>query len=447
MKLKEALSQIRPTDEQSEKIYGDILNKLSEVPPKEKEETNAVMKKRKIVMSVIAAAAAVVIAGGSVYAVSPDVREAVKNLLGINRTSVNDYYEIAKNIDEIDPNQPLPQADETAAENTKTNDTGISKADILGDSLTVTENDYKEFSEGVYVKLIGAVNCGDYAEILTEWRFDDPCIYGEYSLSDFNISTFPGYISHFGGGGGLYPDDHRMLNSVTVYFSKDIPEDMKFTMEVTSLYKSDSENSIDIDGYFSADFTIGKPIRSCTIDMEPTKISWSHPYMMGAVAEMEMSGISYSPKAVKINLRMLNNCIVKWHGYRNYYNSTSMFCHFGGDSQHILDYKTDPDDYIALKFKMSDGTLKCANFSGAHSDRNIIDTDTVINDDEDWDIASNDIPRDKPAVVTFSMEDVVDYTNVEAIVFCGKEIPITEKDFGLELAPVDTEPATTTPAE
>lgn len=441
MKLKEALSQIKPTNEQSEKIYGDILDKLSEVSPETKKETNVIMKKRKAIMSVIAAAAAIAVAGGSVYAVSPDVWEAVKNLFGINKSSVNDYYEIAKNIDEIDPDQPLSHVEETEETVNSTN----SNADILGDALAVSESDYKEFSEGIYAKLIGAVNCGDHAEVLTEWKFDKPCVYGEYSLYDFNISTSTEYIIRFfGGGGGLYPDDHRMINSVTVDFSKDIPEDMIFTMEVTRLYKSDSENSIKIDGYFSADFTIGKPIKSCTIDMEPTEISWSHPYMMGSVAEMEMSGISYSPKTIKINLRMLNDCIVKWQGYRNYYNSTSMFYHFGGDNQHILDYETGPDDYIPLKFKMSDGTLKSANFSSVYSDKNIIDTDT---DDEDWDIASNDIPRDKPVVVTFSMYDVVDYTNVEAIVFCGKEIPITEKDFGLDLAPVDTEPIETTPAE
>ena len=83
MKLKGALSQIRPTEEQREKIYGDILNKLSERPPEKKKETNIVMKKRKIITSVAAAAAAVAIAGGAVYAASPEVREMVRQVIEI----------------------------------------------------------------------------------------------------------------------------------------------------------------------------------------------------------------------------------------------------------------------------------------------------------------------------------------------------------------------------
>ncbi len=454
MNLKEALSQIRPTDKQSEKIYGDILDKLSEVPPETKKETNVIMKKRKAVMSVIAAAAAVAIAGGSVYAVSPDVREAVKNLFGINRSSVNDYYENAETLYEIGTNKPLPHAED--AEET-VNDTNPN-ADILGDALAVSESDYKEFAEGIYAKLIGVVNCGDYAEVMTEWKFDEPCRNGEYIFSEMNISAFPEYIRGYSGGYHVYPDDHRMICSTRIKFGeKDIPEDMIITLEVKNLDKADSENvhrGIIVEGYFSADFTIGKPLKTCTIDMEPTEISWTHPYMMGSVAEMEMSKISYSPKTVKIDLRMLNDCIVKWRysgeggqGYSKNYNNTNMLYHIGGDSLHMLDYETDPDDYIPLKFKMSDGTLKSANIALVESDfSNDIDKNTLITE-EDWLMASYNIPKDKPATVTFSLVDVVDYTNVEAIVFCGKEIPITERDFGLELAPVETEPAATTSAE
>ncbi len=442
MNLKEALSQIKPTNEQSEKIYGDILDKLSEVPPETKKETNAVMKKRKIVMSVIAAAAAITIAGGSVYAVSPDVREAVKNLFGINRSSVNDYYENAETLYEIGTNKPLPHAEDTEETVNSTNP----NADILGDALAVSESDYKEFSEGIYAKLIGVVNCGDYAEVMTEWKFDEPCRYGEYRFKDYSISAFPEYIRGYNGGGGLYLDDHRMISSMRLKFGeKDIPEDMIITFEVKSLDKADSENAhgnIIVEGYFAADFTIGKPLKTCTIDMEPTEISWSHPYMMGAVAKMEMSKINYSPKTVRIDLRMLNDCIVHWNVGRNgsfFYNNAFMFYHLGGDSLHILDYETTPDDYIPLKFKMSDGTLKSANIALVESDfSNDIDKNTLITE-EDRLMATYNIPKDKPATVTFSLVDVVDYTNVEAIVFCGKEIPITERDFGLELAPVDTD--------
>lgn len=59
MELKKALSQIKPTEKQKEKIYGDILDKLdrlSEKPPEKEKETNIIMKKRKIIMSAVACA-------------------------------------------------------------------------------------------------------------------------------------------------------------------------------------------------------------------------------------------------------------------------------------------------------------------------------------------------------------------------------------------------------
>ncbi len=446
MKLKEALSQVKPTSEQSDKIYGDILDKLAELSPKEKKETNAVMKKRKIIMSVIAAAAAITVAGGSVYAVSPDVREAVKNLFGINRSSVNDYYKNIETLYEIGTSHTLPHAEGSEETVNSTNP----EADILGDALAVTENDYKKFSEGIYAKLIGVVNCGDYAEVMTEWKFDEPCRYGEYIFSELNISAFPEYIRGYNGGHKAYLDDHKMVCSTRIKFGeKDIPEDMIITLEVKSLDKADSENvhrGIIVEGYFAADFTIGKPLKTCTIDMEPTEISWTHPYMMGSVAEMEMSKIIYSPKTVKIDLRMLNDCIVKWRyegkggrGFRKEYNNTNMLYHLGGDTLHMLDYETDPDDYISLKFKMNDGTLKSANISIVESDFSPnIDKNTLITE-EDWLMASYNIPKDKPATVSFSLVDAVNYTNVEAIVFCGKEIPITEKNLGLDITAFDTE--------
>ncbi|MDE5859651.1 MAG: hypothetical protein K2H23_04615 [Oscillospiraceae bacterium] len=74
MKLKRALSQIIPTEEQREKIYGDILEKLSEDQPEKEKETRFTMKKRKMITSIVAATAAVVIVGSTVYAASPEVR-------------------------------------------------------------------------------------------------------------------------------------------------------------------------------------------------------------------------------------------------------------------------------------------------------------------------------------------------------------------------------------
>lgn len=86
MRLKRALSQIKPSEGQREKIYGDILDKLeklSEEPPENEKETRFVMKRRKILTSMAAALAAVVIVGGTVYAASPEVREKVRQVITV----------------------------------------------------------------------------------------------------------------------------------------------------------------------------------------------------------------------------------------------------------------------------------------------------------------------------------------------------------------------------
>ena len=57
MKLKKALSQIKPTEEQRERIYGGILDRLDKLPEKPSEkETKFIMQKRKIIMSAVACA-------------------------------------------------------------------------------------------------------------------------------------------------------------------------------------------------------------------------------------------------------------------------------------------------------------------------------------------------------------------------------------------------------
>lgn len=70
MRLKRALSQIRPTGNQREKIYGDILDKLEKLPeetPEKEKETRFIMKKGKIIISA-AACALVLICGITVSA-------------------------------------------------------------------------------------------------------------------------------------------------------------------------------------------------------------------------------------------------------------------------------------------------------------------------------------------------------------------------------------------
>lgn len=62
MRLKRALSQIRPTGDQREKIYGDILDKLEKLSEEQPEKERFVMKRRKILTSM--AACALILIGG-----------------------------------------------------------------------------------------------------------------------------------------------------------------------------------------------------------------------------------------------------------------------------------------------------------------------------------------------------------------------------------------------
>lgn len=416
MKLKGALSQIRPTEEQREKIYGDILNKLSERPPeKEKKETNIVMKRRKIITSVVAAAAAVAIAGGSVYAVSPEVREAVNNILGINRQSTEEYYEIQ-------------------------NAWGNSSAgiEVIEDALTVTENDFTEFAEGIRAKLVSVVNCGTSVELIVEFEFDDDIKKGEYVIFDTEIKgASPEYPIGYSGGGIDVSDSGKAYTSFLLNDTESIPEDHVMTLEITSLDKANSQNihntseayaddpSVKIYGHFSADFTVGTPIKPYSVNVEPEEITWTHPHMGGETAHMEISGLKYSPKEISVDLRMVEDCLVDCefeHGGAQYFNSIVMFTDgitgLGGS------------EFNPLKFKMSDGSLKDSQYYNFTSDA-VFDIDkSTFTTDLDWIKASQDIYSDKPTAVTFQLLGIMDYTDVEAIVFCGKEIPITEKDFG-----------------
>ncbi len=411
------MSQIRPTEEQREKIYGDILNKLSERPlEKEKKETKIVMKRRKLATYVVAAAAAVAVAGGSVYAVSPEVRESVNNILGINRQSTEEYYEIQ-------------------------NAWGNSSAgiEVIGDALTVTENDFTEFAEGIRAKLVGVVNNGTSAELILEFEFDEPVKNYEYILEDVSISAFPKYLHSYSYGLLNATEGNKVYETVRLEDIENIPKDMTITIEIKTLDKANSKGmhdtdetcaddpSVKIHGNFSADFKIGTPIKSYSANIEPAEISWTHYRMGGETARMEITALKYSPKKISVDLRMLEDFLVihnDEYGGVQYFNNTQMFC----------DSIMGNEKAMPLKLKMSDGSLKDVLYYNVDSNAvNDIDKNTLVTD-MDWIKASWDIYSDKPTTVTFEIAGIVDYTDVEAIVFCGKEFPITERNFGINAA-------------
>lgn len=378
-------------------------------------------KVKRITTCIAAAVAAVVIVGGTVYAASPEVRETVNNFLGINRQATQDYYDIYT-IDDA----PI-----------------VTDIEIIESALTVTENDFTEFAPGIRSKLVSVVNSGSFAEVLLEFEFDEPVKNGEYCIENMSITAAPNALFSYSGGMLMTSDSGKIYSSILLRDFENIPEDMIFTLKATDLDKANSKNvhhtdesygddqSVKINGNFTAEFSLGSPIKPTVVDIEPIEISWTQPYMMGATAEMEMSGIKYSPKYVDIDLRMLNECIVKWRyegeggrGYSQYCNNSGMFYHPGGDTLKMLDYETTEDQYIALKFKMSDGTLKTADIMYIESNAvNDIDKNTLVTD-MDWIRASWDIPSDKPATVTFMLSGIMDYSDVEAIVFCGEEFSI-----------------------
>lgn len=415
MELKKTLSQIKPTEKQKEKIYGDILDKLdklSEKPPEKEKETNIIMKKRKIITSVAAAAAAVAVAGGAVYAVSPEVRETVNDFLGINREATQDYYEIFGSED----------------------NGNATNAEFIENNFSVTGNDFTEFSEDIRAKLVSVVNCGSFAEILLEFEFDQPIKEGEYTMEDVIISAFPKCLPSYTYGSLTVSDTGKIYGTVRLNEIENIPEDMTISMEIKTLDKASSdgvnmtdENNIDnqsikIHGNFSTNFKLGSPIKSRSANIEPAEISWTHYRMGNETASMEITALSYSPKEISVDLRMLRDCLVihnDEYGGVQYFNNTQMFCDgIMGDKK-----------AMPLKLKMFDGSLKNVMYSDVNSNAiNDIDKNTLVTD-MDWIMASWNIYSDKPTTVTFQLAGIVDYTDVEAIIFCEKEFPITEKNF------------------
>lgn len=565
MRLKRALSQIKPTEGQREKIYGDILDKLSEETPEKEKETRVIMKRRKILTSVAAAIAAVVIVGGTVYAASPEVREMVRQVITVNpipqypvegfnmlseigtmlpknsvqfedfpfefetvyavnaeKTGENSYtvekiaygngyvivlcnedgsgfyYEQGQQgtvniVADLSSEFAFDEGElsevgyifdgkatslfngrigeegvavdftaETAGEyefyiinycaglqnyksitveNKKSVDDyysayGNGSTDELGDSLYVTDNDFTDFTDGIRAKLVSVVNSGNFAEVIVEFEFDKPIKDGEYALEDVIISAPPEYPFGYSCGFLTVTDSGKIYGTVQLNEINNIPEDLKMTMEIKTLDKANSQNvhntdetygddqSVKVYGNFSANFALGTPIKPHYANVEPAEISWTHPRMGGETAHMEISGLKYSPKEITVDLRMLEDCLVIYndeHGGAQYFNCTAMF------TNGIIGLGE--NEFNPIKFKMSDGSLKYAQYYNFSSNAVIdIDKNTLITT-MDWIKASQDIYTDKPTAVTFELAGIMDYTDVEAIVFCGLEIPITEKEF------------------
>lgn len=365
-------------------------------------------KIKKITAVCAAAVAAVVIVGGTVYAASPEVRETVNNILGINREAAQDYYDIY----DIEDNSK------------------VTDIDIIGNALTVTENDFTEFAPGIRAKLVSVVNSGNFAEVLLEFEFDEPVKDVEYTIDDMSISAFPKYISSYTYGFLTVSNSDKIYSSIRLNDIRNVAENMPITMEIKCLDKANGKGmhstdetytddaSVKIYGNFSANIVLGKAIKSKTASIEPREINWSTSLMGEAQAHMDVTALKYSPKSISFDLRMLEDCLVMYEdangGEQYLNNNTAMFSieSYGGSE-------------TPIKLKMSDGTLKDVWYSDVISNAvNDIDKNTLLTD-MDWIMASWDIPSDKPATVTFMLSGIMDYSDVEAIVFCGEEFPIS----------------------
>ena len=126
MMLKRALSQIKPTEGQREKIYGDILDKLSEEPPEKEKETRVVMKKRKIIMSAMACVL-VLICGITV--------SAAANLGWVREVLGSDVYLIEENIDDY-----KVEIGNVKIENAEDLSCKFSVGDVISDGSTILIN-------------------------------------------------------------------------------------------------------------------------------------------------------------------------------------------------------------------------------------------------------------------------------------------------------------------
>ena len=158
MKLKNALAEISPDDRQKEKMFSAVGKKLAA----ESDGKDAKMKKSKIAVIAAASVGAFLAVSGTAYAVSPEAREVIDDILGINRKSVNEYYEVYGN-DSTD-------------------------VDLLGTALQITEEDgSKPFADGISAKITSVLNYGTGVELTVEFTFDEPIVGQIYNCVDITI--------------------------------------------------------------------------------------------------------------------------------------------------------------------------------------------------------------------------------------------------------------------
>lgn len=409
MKLKNALDKISPDGAQRERIFNAIEDKLSA----QSDGKDKIMKSnKKITVSIISAAAVVCMIGGTAYAVSPDVRDIVQDILGINRESVGTYYEEFGN--------------------------DVTDLALIDEGLQITEEDGSaEFAEGIHVKMVGILNTGHTADVILEFTFDEP----EYDVVYFsdNLTVVPEnniYQYSYSSSGMDIKSSGKGYMRVNLHNIDDIPTDETLKLHMTSICRDDPEspdNTKVISGEYSTEFTLGKPMGCYNVEFEPVQVSWTTNAMFGQVAQMEISRISYSPKEISVGIRMVEDCTVDGDDgvtAASYTNNAAMFCSVEGFMQMWQQASPGDPDYmectdIPLKFRMSDGSVRCAKYTTAsvieHAYSNIPENkeDAVL----------LDFSTDKVNDVYFYLADIVDYSDVDAIIFCGHEIPITEKSF------------------
>lgn len=179
-------------------------------------------------------------------------------------------------------------------------------------------------------------------------------------------------------------------------------------------------------------YSLDIPVKPASAVIQPTEITWTQPYMNGATAEMMITGIRYSPEIIEVDLQMLSDCIVKTtvnDEQIEYLNNVRMFSD-KGNTANKYDCDDMKDEFIPLKLKMDDGTLKNVCFTNVSTDLiAVMPANSETETFEDYLEPTANIPSDYPAVVKFDLHEIIDYTDVEAIVFCGYEIPINVKDF------------------
>lgn len=408
MKLKNALDKISPDGAQRERIFNAIEDKLS---AKSDGKDKIMKNNKKITVSIISAAAVVCMIGGTAYAVSPDVRDIVQDILGINRQSVGTYYEEFGN--------------------------DVTDLALIDEGLQITEEDGSaEFAEGIRVKMVGILNTGHNADVILEFTFDEP----EYDVVYFSddLTVVPEnniYQFSYGPSGMDIKSSGKGYMRVNLHNIDDIPTDETLKLHITSIRSDDPENTKVISGEYSTEFTLGKPMGCYNVEFEPVQVSWATKVMFGQVAQMEISRISYSPKEISVGIRMVEDCTVDGDDgvtAASYTNNAAMFCSVDGYMQMWQQASPGDPDYmectdIPLKFKMSDGSVRCAKYTTA----SVIESAYFHISENKEDSVFYDFSTDKVNDVYFYLADIVDYADVDAIIFCGHEIPITEKSFAI----------------